>query len=276
MQNKYTGRDIRTEDFPSALAKFFHDGNQMLIYHIPVILHKLYALADIIYRLKGYRFYGCSLLFLYDGDQETQNVYHRALQEISAPVHRGKRSDSMDRRPSSAQSGGRDERPMLRRTLSDDLHAGGTSFRHSRHSGGRARKRGEINIRIVDFAHTTTGEDFIVVPFESSRTGSTSKPPPSDEGKGYYADVDLKTGRIRARFPPHHPEQPDLGFLFGLKNIALSLERIWEDERARRKSLAREMSSENIEQIERLSVNSRAVFENLCPELNTDSGWLSS
>lgn len=275
MQNKYTGRDIRTEDFPAALAKFFHDGEQMLIYHIPVILHKLYALAHIIYRLKGYRFYGCSLLFLYDGDQETQETYRRALHETSPPTH--KRGDSVDRRPSSAQGRDRAEgRGTLRRTLSDDLYAGGQSSRQSHHSGGRARKRGEINIRIVDFAHTTTGEDFVVVPPESSNK-STSKPPPDTEGgKGYYADVDLETGRIRARFPPHHPEQPDLGFLFGLKNIALSLERIWEEERARRKALARDGDAGGVEQIDRLSMNSRAFFDGLCPDLTPESGWLSS
>ncbi|KAF9519557.1 hypothetical protein BS47DRAFT_1254889, partial [Hydnum rufescens UP504] len=114
-QDKYTGRDVRTEDFPSVLSKFFCDGQNLLVYHIPIILHKLYALAGIISRLNGYRFYGCSLLFIYDGDHETQ-----------------------------------------------------------------------------DGAKSTTG---------------------------YQADLDPETGLIRARFPPHHPEQPDLGFLFGLKNI---------------------------------------------------------
>lgn len=271
MQDKYNGREIRTEDFPTALAKFFHDGDRLLIYHIPVILHKLFALAGIIYRLKGYRFYGCSLLFLYDGDRETQEVYRRAVQETTSLASHGKRSDSVGRRASTEQG---HERVKLRRTLSEDLYAGGTSSRHSRHSGGRARKRGEINIRIVDFAHTTTGEDFVVVPFES-KSGSTSKPPPDNE-KGYQADVDPETGLIRARFPPHHPEQPDLGFLFGLKNIAVSLERIWEDERACRKALARESPTGNVEQLERLSVNSRAFFDNLCFDLTTESGWLSS
>jgi len=55
-QDKYTGRDVRTEDFPSVLSKFFFDGQSLLVYHIPVILHKLYALAGIISRLNGYRF----------------------------------------------------------------------------------------------------------------------------------------------------------------------------------------------------------------------------
>jgi len=273
-QDKYTGREIRSEEFPAAMAKFFHDGEHLLVYHVPVILHKLYALAGIIYRLKGYRFYGCSLLFLYDGDQETQDVYRRLLHETSSPAPHRNRSDSVDRRAATvqAQSNGG---PRLRRTLSDDLYAGGTSSRHSRHGGGRARKRGEINIRVVDFAHTTTGEDFVVVPVDSKSGSAMNKQAPDDE-KGYHADVDLETGRIRARFPPHHPEQPDLGFLFGLKNIALALERVWEEERARRKVLAREGSAENVEQLQRLSLNSRAFFDNLCADLTSESGWLSS
>ena len=177
----------------------------------------------------------------------------------------------MGRRASAAQG---NERVKLRRTLSEDLYAGGTSSRHSRHGSGRARKRGEINIRIVDFAHTTTGEDFVVVPLDSKK-GSTTTSSPVDE-KGYQADVDFETGRIRARFPPHHPDQPDLGFLFGFKNIALSLERIWEDERAHRKVLARDGVVENVERLERLSMNSCGFFDNLCAHLTSESGWLSS
>jgi inositol-hexakisphosphate kinase len=55
----------------------------------------------------------------------------------------------------------------------------------------------------------------------------------ADGGKGYSADVDPVTGLIYARFPPHNPEEPDRGFLFGLKNLAESLEKIYNDERTR-------------------------------------------
>ncbi|KAF8511727.1 hypothetical protein BU17DRAFT_54492, partial [Hysterangium stoloniferum] len=66
-QNKYAGRDILMEDFQSVFASFLHDGEQLLVYHIPALLQKLHALEQVIKRLKGYRFYGCSLLFTYDG-----------------------------------------------------------------------------------------------------------------------------------------------------------------------------------------------------------------
>jgi hypothetical protein len=35
-------------------------------------------------------------------------------------------------------------------------------------------------------------------------------------GKGYIADIDPATGCIYAMFPPHYPDQPDCGFLWGL------------------------------------------------------------
>jgi len=92
---------------------------------------------------------------------------------------------------------------------------------------------------------------------------------------GYQADVDPETGLIRARFPPHHPEQPDLGFLFGLKNIASSLEQIWNDERTRRKRQVREGSAVGVEPLERLSISGREIFDSLFGT-DFDPGSLSS
>jgi len=41
--------------------------------------------------------------------------------------------------------------------------------------------------------------------------------------KGYVADIHPATGWIYARFPPHYSDQPDRGFLWGLKNAAETL-----------------------------------------------------
>ncbi|KAJ1308593.1 hypothetical protein OPQ81_004291 [Rhizoctonia solani] len=216
-QNKYTGREIRTEDFQSALASFFHDGERLLVYHIPPLLQKLYALARIIHRLKGYRFYGCSLLFIYDGDRDAQDAYIRAASEN--PSSRTKRGESLDRengRLVEADS----TRKTLRRTASEDVLDGPTAKR-----GGR-RKRGEVNIRLVDFAHTITGKEITVVPPEHEDDEQA-------KSKGYGTIVD-PSGRLYARFPPHRPEEPDYGFLFGIKNLSSALCAIWNEERARR------------------------------------------
>src|SRR5271169_881172 len=104
------GRELRREDFSSALASFLFDGERLLAYQIPVLLQKLYALARIIHRLKGYRFYGCSILLIYDGDRESQEAFRSSV--LEHPSSGNKRGESLERR-SSSQS-----QPALRRSHS--------------------------------------------------------------------------------------------------------------------------------------------------------------
>ncbi|KAG8906455.1 hypothetical protein FRB99_006872, partial [Tulasnella sp. 403] len=238
-QNKYTGRDIKTDEFPSVLSSFFHDGERLLVYHIPVVLQKLYGLARLVNRLKGYRFYGCSLLFIYDGDRDVQDHYKTA---IDAPSSRTKRGESLDRRDVAI---GR-PKPSLRRTASEDLLVGPFAKRVHR---GR-RKRGELNIRIVDFAHTTTGQDYVPMPAELA-----SEEAEGEGEKGYQAAVDPETGLLYARFPPHQPSKPDVGFLFGIMSLCKTLEGIYNEERAKRFKAARE--GKVVEQLAPLSTHGK-------------------
>ncbi|GAA5879565.1 hypothetical protein JCM3774_000287 [Rhodotorula dairenensis] len=81
-----------------------------------------------------------------------------------------------------------------------------------------ARVPGAVTIRLIDFAHCTTGDDF-VPPDEVARLGLDLEP-------GEVAP----DGRIVARFPPTHPNQPDLGFCLGLRSLCAALKMIWADE----------------------------------------------
>lgn len=260
------GRDIRAEEFPSMLASFLYDGERLLVWHIPVLLQKLYALARIISRLKGFRFYGCSLLLIYDGDRDAQEAFR--VSALEHPSSRSKRGESLERsqaRPRSQVAA----RSSLRRTHSEDLLLGPAC----RRSGGK-RKRGEVNVRVVDFAHTTTGRDWI--PY----------PPPSDRpvvrqvssSKGYQADVDAESGIIYARFPPHYPEEPDRGFLFGLKNVTETLEKIWNDERMRRIKVSRDDPSIDTSQLPPLQLDGKEIFDEVFGafEPGEDPGMLST
>ncbi|KAF8579330.1 SAICAR synthase-like protein, partial [Ramaria rubella] len=252
MQNKYTGREVRTDDFDAVFASFFNDGAHFLVHHIPVLLQKLYALARIINRLKGYRFYGCSLLFIYDGDHDVQEAYARCVSD--SPSSRSKRGESLDRHALRGRGQSEQCTPdaaALRRSHSEDLLLGPVARRS--HPG--RRKRGELNIRIVDFAHTTTGRDYLPLPDRTK-----AKDGGGGGGQGYQADVDPASGLIYARFPPHHPEQPDLGFLFGLKNLAETLQRMWDRERARRFKAARGGAAEG-EQLHPLSCDGKEIFD---------------
>ncbi|KAI9574487.1 hypothetical protein HD554DRAFT_2165971 [Boletus coccyginus] len=265
-QNKYMGRDVRREEFPSLLASFLYDGERLLVWHIPVLLQKLYALARIIFRLKGFRFYGCSLLLIYDGDRDAQEAFR--VSALEHPSSRSKRGESLERSETRCRNHAA-AGSSLRRTHSEDLLSGPVC----RRSGGK-RKRGEVNVRIVDFAHTTTGRDWAPYP-----------PPPDravvhqvSSSNGYQAEVDPDSGIIYARFPPHYPEEPDRGFLFGLKNLTETLEKIWNDERMRRIKVSRDNPSMDASQLPPLILDGKEIFDEVFGPLEPgeDPGMLST
>jgi len=268
-QDKYHGREIKKDEFPAALGSFLHDGERLLAHQIPAILGKIYALARIINRLKGFRFYGCSLLFIYDGDHEVQEALGASYSDH--PTSRSHRGESLERHQRLYQSG---EKPSLdlpstplRRSHSDDVLGGPVDHRLS-----RRRRRGEVNIRIVDFAHMTTGHDWLAYP-----EGYDHRPAPEvGDGKGYSADVDPETGLIYARFLPHNPDEPDRGFLFGLKNVAETLEKLYNDERLRQVK-SRDDSSTAKDLLPPLSTHSKRVFQEIMKLENADDwGYLST
>ncbi len=273
---------MRTEDFPSVLASFLHDGKKLLAYHIPLILLKLSALARIVYRLKGFRFYGCSLLFIYDGDEAVQEGYHQVIAETATA--RTSKYPSLKRKSRARSEEREGSRRFVRRTQSEDVLVGSVmdrAFKESR------RKRGEVNIRIVDFAHTTTGTDYS--PYNSSAEDPEGRSATKivTSGKGYHTQVDPETGLLHARFPPHHPELPDLGFLFGLKNLYSSLVTLWEEDHAQKAKLARDSSSsgasnastttdgqEPLSPLHSLPTEPAEIFERIFEEF--DEGMISS
>lgn len=279
-QDKYFGRKVSSDEFPHALSKFFHNGQRLLLHHVPVILEKLYRLARIIRRLEGYRFYASSLLFIYDGDCETQN---RLEAEFEARVQRGTAGLSPGMRMSLENSpalhavdaaaaaaavakggnvpaaGPASGTPLLA-PLPGPAPAPGlgtspsttpaptststpASLPHSFSVPSsapprRRRRRGEINIRIIDFAHCSTGSDFLF--------------PDDPDFESRKAEIDALNERIAAgledpalrpmpvaRFPPRRRDGPDSGYLWGLRRLAESFELIWERERERRVEEAR-------------------------------------
>ncbi|KAK8869460.1 hypothetical protein IAR55_000024 [Kwoniella newhampshirensis] len=244
-RNKYRGREIKTVEFPNVLRSFLSDGGTLLIEHIPVILQKLHNLAAIMLQLDGFRFYGCSLLLIYDGDKETQDHYRKHLTARSAghshgmevleeeeEEQEGQKEDEWAQhrhRPVRRAGQEKDERRsrsvdvQRRRHTSCDRMTEQETPTHARaiHLHNHRRLRGEVNIRVVDFAHTTTGREF--VPFPDDHVD------PPNLGKGYDTTFDQATGLAMARFPPKYRGKPDLGFVFGLKSVCEALSGIWEE-----------------------------------------------
>lgn len=118
----------------------------------------------------------------------------------------------------------------------------------------KKKRTGQITIRLIDFAHCTTGDDF---KFDL------------DEDD----DDDSFDMRPKATFPPIHPNMADTGFLLGLQSLCLALEKIWRDERHRR---ANDPGSEE-EQLDQLNVDP-TVWDKLLPdgivEEASANGWL--
>ncbi|KAF6762602.1 inositol hexakisphosphate kinase 1 [Ephemerocybe angulata] len=262
-QDKYHGREVLADEFDSVLESFLFDGERLLAYQIPVLLQKLYALARIVNRLKGFRFYGCSLLLIYDGDRESQEAFRSSM--LEQPWTRSNRGESLERRSESQAR--TSDKPTLRRSHSEDLLVGPVSQRQS-----RRKKRGEIDVRIVDFAHTTTGRDWEPYPSESARKASCDS---LSSSKGYQADVDPDTGLIYARFPPHYPDLPDRGFLFGLKNLTEALEKIWNRERIRRIKAARDDPRLAQAQLGPLPTDGKNIFDEIFGG-EQDFGYIST
>ncbi|KAI3620082.1 hypothetical protein CBS9595_002049 [Malassezia furfur] len=239
-QDKYYGRRVKPDEFSLVLERFFHNGYQVLIHHVPVMIDKLNRLARHVCKLDGYRFYASSLLLIYDGDLRRQNALLEAF-EADLPC-------GTSRVPSSASSDigsdlqslqvSTDASPVTTGSFAPSSQSSATmltlpsptlgptymarSEEEARAQWRRARRMGVINIRIIDFAHCTNGEDFYY-------PGDHENRPPSTPAERMQPI---------ARHPPSHRNKPDAGYLWGLRCLSRAFYEIWDRERRRRIDLA--------------------------------------
>lgn len=237
-QDKYYGRKVSPGDFPEALSRFFHNGERLLVHHVPVILEKVFRLARIIHQLRGYRFYASSLLFIYDGDCETQEKLER---EFEVRIRKGTAGFSPGLRSSAESSPALNAvdnptRPLSSASSSSVPHSSSVPSSAPPH---RRRRRGEINIRIIDFAHCSTGSDYL---FPDDADYADRKR--EMEALSDRLEQGLEPASVRpipiARFPPRNRNEPDSGYLWGLSRLAESFREIWAQERGRRREKAME------------------------------------
>ena len=266
-QDKYYGRSVAGQDFTGVLARFFHNGETLLLHHIPSIVHQLRQLARIVHGLKRYRFYASSLLFIYDGACDVQK---KLMQEFEQRVKNGTAgvplasSDSAHASPAMLAADARGQR-----TLQDLLSVSTDSARHSlgAHSPGAAadhankirKRKGEMKIRIIDFAKSTTGTDYRY---------------PDESSESISHEEDEALARPTVRFPPSLRDGPDSGYLWGLKNLCRSFTEIWQLEREKRLVVSQEALPPTASQAEKedarkaadigpLQIEDEEVFEEI-------------
>lgn len=209
-QDKYYGRQVSTPEFPNVLASFLHDGQKLLVYHIPSMLRKLYRLASLVRQLRRYRFYASSLLLIYDGDSDVQQAYEDCLSPQQQPQQQS--SSSTTTLP---QQTTRSSEASTSDLLSDHATSRSQStvdLESQRKHVAKKKRAGQVTIRLIDFAHCTTGDDY------------------------KRDDKDPHDPRPLATYPSTHPDYPDTGFLLGLQSLCLALEAIWDQERERQES----------------------------------------
>ncbi|KAF9209567.1 Inositol hexakisphosphate kinase 1 [Haplosporangium sp. Z 27] len=199
-QNKYYGRKLTKETLPLTLREFLSNGSEVVVCHIPPLQRKLRDLAKIIKTLNGYRFYASSLLIYYDGNSASVSPHTQSTTSHTetGSCHNESESGTATTTTAASPLNG-DASPAAKATEDqsgvDASGSNGTTI--SRHVPKRFqdRNRDRTDLKVIDFAHCTPGiydKDFM---------------PP---------------------YPPMHPQDPDKGYLLGLKNLMMIFRDIWD------------------------------------------------
>lgn len=152
-KNKYYGLKLSEEGFKRELTTFLHNGKRLRVELIESFIYKLKKLYRVIEKLNSYRFYSSSLLLLYEGKELDASTRSRNDSECSSSI------DSSD---------------------NFRIHKSVSS------SSLKGSRRPKVEVRMIDFAHTT----YSGCPQDKVRSG------------------------------------PDTGYLFGIENVIRLLEEI--------------------------------------------------
>ena len=173
-RNKHYGLKLCEKGFREELVTFLHNGQQFRTELIEPFLYKLRKLYKVIEKQNSFRFYSSSLLLMYEGDVEKE------CDELSSS------SGSFEKEQESLK-----RKDAIRSFSSPCLNKSGNFGNH---------RSGKVDVRMIDFAHTTYG--------------------------GFSGDR-MRTG-------------PDTGYLFGLKNLIRILEEIQDENQESSEAMTQE------------------------------------
>lgn len=199
--DKYFGRNVKAgQEFKSALRQFLYDGSELssILRHIPTLLEKLEQLQNIVFRLRGYRFYAASLLVFYDGDQTDQDDGSGTLTGGEDTVMEDSATDfATDNEDGSI----RDE--IMRRRLP------------------RRRNKREIDFKMADFANSVIDADL-------AKDRSCPPQHPSDVDRGFLRGLQSLQRYLKQI---QREVRSEMGLAWQLRNLDLDDDDLndWDD-----------------------------------------------
>ncbi|KAJ1980395.1 inositol polyphosphate kinase kcs1 [Dimargaris xerosporica] len=187
-QDKYYGRSLNDKTFKRSLLEFLDNGHEVAVHHIPTLLRKLRDLYRVVVTIHGFRFYGSSLLIVYDGaNTGTNRSFARRPSHLPFQPTRGAQADldlTADKPPST------------------------------------------VDIRIIDFTHSTFVVHPDLAGKPSLRPPMACRHPldPTIECQANYADLHADG----AYCPYNSEcAGPDFGYLHGLRTLMHEFLDIW-------------------------------------------------
>ncbi|ORX79412.1 SAICAR synthase-like protein [Anaeromyces robustus] len=190
-RNKYQGRNVSKENFNREILSFFDNGEKLLIHYIPDVISQLKELYSIIKNLKTFRLYSSSLLLYYDGSWGTK--------------------DDTDTR----------SKKRVKVKLIDFAHS--TNISH-------LLKRDENLLEQNNILNEKKNGSSLVQLKLFKQNGSYCKEDhPFNTKEHNIEKFDNSNEFVTVSFPPSHPNEPDHGYLFGLKNLIRTFEKIYSE-----------------------------------------------
>ncbi|KAJ1660423.1 inositol polyphosphate kinase kcs1 [Dispira simplex] len=195
-QDKYYGRSLNDKTFKRSLLEFLDNGEEIGVHHIPTLLRKLCDLYRVVLAMHGFRFYGTSLLVVYDGLDVPPHIppgQRRVQRQKNGYSHRG--------------------------------HADIVNYHHH-HPTAERPPQSSVDIRIIDFTHST----FVVDPEKSAQptlvrpTVCAHTLDPEKERTAPYSEFTSDT-----TYCPYCREcpGPDYGYLYGVRTLIREFWDIW-------------------------------------------------
>ncbi|KAJ2844298.1 inositol polyphosphate kinase kcs1 [Coemansia brasiliensis] len=84
-QDKYYGRSLNKFTFQRSLLEFLDNGETVVVFMIPALLTRLRNLYRTVEQMHGFRFFGSSLLLVYDGHTARQSATAQASSALADP-----------------------------------------------------------------------------------------------------------------------------------------------------------------------------------------------